>query len=205
MNFLKKAITVTACTAIIGTSLSLTNLESNNNITVQAAGKILSSKQFNSDVHALSIASELAGQDSQYTDSMRDNLINGYTTDYYGIGDFLGYLSGHDNESNYSAVKYLYHHFYNRFDNGTKTALSQVYNQSDNNDFDDLIHGLSSAISEWANKYSYVGASKQSIIKYDKHRIAIAKKNLKKHHTKKNKKALSRANDRLKVDQIKYE
>ncbi|TPR43661.1 hypothetical protein DY124_05005 [Apilactobacillus micheneri] len=212
MKVLKKLITVTACTAIIGTSLSMANVGNNNVMTVHAAGRILTTKQFNSDVHALSIASEIAGKDSTYADAMRSNLIKGYTSndnltdDPESIKGFFDDIQNDDNnnESSYSAVKYLYHHFYNRFDGNTKQALNGLYNQSNSQNFGNLADGLSNAISDWANKFSYVGPSKQSRIKADKKRINAAKKNLRKHHTKKNKRALNRAKNRLEVDNIKY-
>lgn len=204
MKVLKKLITVTACTAIIGTSLSIANVSNNNVMTVHAAGRILTTKQFNSDVHALSIASEIAGDGSQYANDMRSFLVNGYTDSSNGVQEFFNDgLEGNSNAC-YSAVKYLYHHFYNRFDGDTKQALNGLYNQSNSQNFGNFANGLSNAISDWANKFSYVGPSKQSRIKADKKRINAAKKNLSKHHTKKNKRALNRAKNRLEVDNIKY-
>ncbi|TPR26157.1 hypothetical protein DY120_00215 [Apilactobacillus micheneri] len=202
MKVLKKLITVTACTAIIGTSLSIANVGNNNVMTVHAAGRILTTKQFNSDVHALSIASEIAGKDSGYSNDMRTHLVDGYKVGN-GMQWFLNDIVN-DNESNYSAVKYLYHHFYNRFDGDTKQALKGLYDQSNSQSVEKFANGLSNAISDWANKFSYVGPSKQSRIKADKKRINAAKKNLSKHHTKKNKRALNRAKNRLEVDNIKY-
>ncbi|UQS84739.1 hypothetical protein MOO46_05690 [Apilactobacillus apisilvae] len=199
MNF-KKAITMTACAAMIGTSFSLvSSLNENGAMNAHAYSMKLSNKQFNSDMNAATKAASHLGStynfDNSNVEAMKNSGMLAYTNYYNSFPALLNSAYGNASLSGLNAVKDLYHHFYNRFDTKTKMELSSYYHAATPNNFSDLASSLSNDIKNWAANYDGVAAPvKNNNNKTSNHKTTNNKKHshknshAKKHHSKKDKK-----------------
>ncbi|MCK8624794.1 hypothetical protein [Apilactobacillus xinyiensis] len=211
---IKKSLTIVSCGLMLGMGFSQVLPSLNESVIAKAAvNKKISAKQFYNDINAGMIAVEKSNSvaygisDINYMKTSGLNAYRGYTSFSEFLQDYEIYNGG---SHSYDAVKYLYHHFYSRFDSSTQKVLKNDYNNSNVQDFESLSKDLAAAIVDWSNKYagiapakSHVHASKQSL-NHARSVYMNAKKKYSAHHSQSNKSKLDKAKYNLSVANAKY-